>query len=381
MMTRMISRSGRLKWVLAAVLLLAAAWLWDPVKDLAYSVRLALVLQRQASGATGEGLAVREIKVRRPWGSENREALVYYPRGSSPRKAVIIVAGLSELGCYHPSLVAFSRQLAHTGVYVITPDIREFRAFRISAEPMEEVVFWFNQIGALEGSRRVEKTGLAGISFSATLVLIAAARSDLRDRVSFVLGIGPYCDLSRCAGEWFAAGPGTAADGRYPTRFYAKWIIMLAALEMVPHPGDRRSLHSVLEALLLQREIPSPEPGLTDEGKRWYRLATMRGDRSDDELVRRIEERLAAKLYHELDPVKSLPDLRCPAFFLHGAYDDLIPPRESLDLHQRIPRSFVLISPFLTHTHPSDRKLPLRRRVTAGLEALMFCYRLARVIH
>lgn len=351
------------------------------MNDLAYSVRLALVLKRQASGDPGAGLAVREMKVRRPWGNEDREALVYYPEGSSPRKAVVIVPGLSELGCYHPSLVAFSRQLAHTGVFVITPDIHEFRAFQITAEPVEEVVFWFRQIGALEGSQRVEKTGLAGISFSATLVLIAAAREELRDRVSFVLGIGPYCDLARCTGEWFAAGPITVADGNYPTRFYAKWIVMLAALDMLQDATDRRSLRSMLTALLLQKEVPYPERGLTDEGKRWYRLATMREDQTDDELVRRIEGHLAAKLYAELDPSRSLADLRCPVFLLHGAYDDLIPPRESLELHHRIRHSWVLVSPFLTHTHPYDRELPLLRRMTAGLEALIFCHRLARVIH
>jgi pimeloyl-ACP methyl ester carboxylesterase len=379
MITRMSLASRKWKWGIAAGLLLAVVALWNPLSSLFLAARLALVLQRQASGATGEGFAVKEAKISRQVGNQGYEALLYYPAKSPATRAVIIVAGLSELGCYHPSLVAFSRLMANTGFLVIAPDIRMFRSFQISAEPIEQILFWHSQVGKLEESQKVQKTGLAGISFSGTLALMAAARQEIRDKVAFVMGIGPYYDMIRCAKDWFAAGPVTVSDGYYPTRFYAKWIVMLAALDILAGE-DRLFMHSVLDALLLQKKVPPPAPGLTAAGARWYRLATMREDQADSDLAKQIEEYLVSRIYRELDPQDSLGKLRCPAFFLHGVYDDLIPPGESLELHRRIARSYVLISPFLTHTHPSTKRLSLQQKTRAVFDTIIFCYQLSRAI-
>jgi pimeloyl-ACP methyl ester carboxylesterase len=169
-------------------------------------------------------------------------------------------------------------------------------------------------------------------------------------------------------------------EGYYPTRFYAKWIVMLAALDMLRAFEDRAFLRSALGSLLLQKPLPPAPPGLTADGARWYRLATLREDPSDPELTRRIEEHLVARVYHHLDPAESLSRLRCPAFLLHGAYDDLIPPSESLELHRRIEHSYLLVSPFLTHTHPSEKSLSLRQKAGAVFKAVVFCHHLARVI-
>ena len=380
MITRMPPSSKRRKWGIAAALLLAAVALYHPLSNLIYAARLALVLQRQASGATGEKFAVTEMKVRRQAGNLSYEALIYFPEKKPATRALILVAGLSELGCYHPSLVAFSRLMANAGFLVVTPDIEMFREFQISAEPIGQILFWHNQVGSLEGSQRVEKTGLGGISFSGTLILMAAAKPEIRDRVAFVFGIGPYSNLVRCSRDWFAPGPVTVSEGYYPTRFYAKWIVMLGALNLLPAAEDRLFLRSVLNALLLQKQVPQPAPGMTAEGARWYRLATLRQDQSDPELSRQIEEYLFLSVYHELDPEDSLGRLRGPVFLLHGAYDDLIPPSESMELHRRIPRSYLLISPFLTHTHPSEKRLSLWQKAKAVFEAVVFCYQLARVI-
>ncbi len=364
--------------VIMAGMLLALAGLYHPSGNLIYAGRLALILKEHAAGAAGENFAVREAKLRRQAGNVSYEALAYYPAGKTARKAVILVAGLSELGCYHPSLVALSRMMADAGFLVITPDVGILREFQISAEPIGQILFWYNQVGLLEGSQGVQKTGLVGISFSGTLALMAAARPEIRDKVAFVISIGPYYSLTRCTENWFAAGPVTVAEGYYPTRFYAKWIVMLAALDMLPAAEDRRFLHSLLNDLLLQRQIPTPPPGLTEYGARWYRLATMREDQSDPELVKRIEEYLLPRIYVELDPRDSLANLRCPAFLLHGAYDNLIPPEESRELHRQIARSHLLISPFLTHTHPSEKRLSFRQNSEAVFETIVFCYQLAR---
>ncbi len=368
------------RWALAALALFAAMLVFRPLSNLIYAGRLAWILKYQASNAFAGNHTVRQVKICRRHGSASYEALIYYPVKKSARTAVILSAGLSELGCYHPGLIAFSRSMANMGLLVVTPDIGMFRKFEISAKPIEQMIFWYEQIGSFEGSEDVRKIGLAGISFSGTLALMAAARPEIRDKVSFAIAIGPYHSLIRCARGWFAAGPVTVAKEDYPTRFYAKWIIMLAALDMLPALEDRVFLNSVLNALLLEKQVPRPPSGLTAEGKRWYRLATLREDQSDWELANRIQEHLLAKIYHELDPDPLLSDLRCPTFLLHGAYDDLIPSQESRELHRRIDRSYLLITPFLTHTHPSRNRLGLHRKLGAILDTVLFCYRLAQAI-
>ncbi len=362
-----------------AGLLVAGILVWN-LDNLILSVRLALSMQKIASGATGSDLPVIETKIHRQMGPRGFDALLYRPARSQATSAIVIAAGISELGCYHPRLVAFSRFLADRGLLVITPDIPEFREFRISAEPIGQILFWCNQVKSLEGGEKIQKIGLAGISFSATLALMAAARPEARDKIAFVAGIGPYCSLIRCTGEWFAAGSPAAANGYYPTRFYAKWIVMLSALDMLAAPADRFFLHDVLDALLLQKKVPPARSDLTPEGLRWYRLATMPEGQADAQLAQKIEEYLIARIYPQLDPKESLGRLRCPVFLIHGAFDDLIPPRESIEIHQRVKRSYLLLSPFLTHTHPTDTVLSLKQKAGAVLDALIFCYQFSRAV-
>ena len=72
------------------------------------------------------------------------------------------------------------------------------------------------------------------------------------------------------------------------------------------------------------------DPELTPEGMRWYELATLHPGRTDAELSAAIEQHLKSTIYLQLDPKTALSRLNCPLFLIHGAYDDLIPPRESV---------------------------------------------------
>lgn len=336
---------------LAAVLAVAA---FLPIGNMVLAARMMLSLRMLASGSTGQNLAVSMETIRRRQGSRELEALLYRSQRSAPERAVVLVPGISELGCYHPRLMALSRAMADMGFLVLTPDIKMFRQFRMSPQALEEIAFWFERVPELS-NRQDAKIGLAGISFSATLALLAASRPPVRDHVAWVLGIGAYDDPMRCSREWFSAGPVTVAPGYYPTRFYARWIIMLAATDMLTDPAERAYLQAVLVDLLLQRRISEAPPGMTPEARRWYRLATMREDQEDPELAREIESYMQPLLYDHITPNNAATDVRCRVFLVHGAHDDLMPPEESLRLCTRIgSRCSLLISPFLTHTHASE---------------------------
>jgi len=374
---------GRRKmWILAAFLLLAALVAYVPIADSILAIRLTLALRSLAAGATGQDLPVVETKVRKLHGARTLEALAYRPAQTLPERAVVLVAGISELGCYHPRLMALSRLMANLGFLVLTPDIEMFRRFKLAPEAMEQIAFWYSQMPELEGGRKLRRIGLAGISYSGTLALITAVRPEIRDSAAFVLAIGPYNDPLQCSQTWFAPGPVTVGEGYYPTRFYAKWITMLAALAMLPDEQERQFLSEVLVDLLLQKEVPAERPNLSEEAGRWYRLALMRENQSDQELAQRIEEHLTPLLYRHITPDRAAAEVRCPVFLFHGAYDDLIPPEESRRLQQRIgrERAYLLISPFITHTHPLAKPLSRAQQIKAGLEVFGFFYRFASVV-
>lgn len=365
-------------WLLLALCAIAVVS-YVPVTRLITAARLITVLRRVASADSRSNPAIHVERIIRRVGDSEREGIVYRPSLSSPDSAVVLVAGVSELGCDHPNLVALSRALAGTGFLVLTPDIKMLREFRIYPPPLDEISFWLHEVRNVEGGQKLRRVGLAGISFSGTLALITAAQPRNRDSVAYVLGIGCFDDLIRCSRFWFDAGPVTVGPGYYPNRFYAKWIIMLAAVDLLPAEEDRQFLQVVLRNLLQQKGVPSPPDTLSEEGRRWYRLALMREDQADPQLAEQIETQVAAIVYPELSTKQPASEIRCPVFLAHGAYDDLIPPEESRNLQEKIvqAKSYLLISPFITHTHPSETPLSLWSKIGAALDLLRFFYHLS----
>ncbi len=375
----MLSIVRKHKWSVAAGMLIVLTLLWVPGKHAIFAIRLALGIKELASGVNRQDLPVKQVKLHGSMNGSEYEALLYSPEKFQPTTAVILVAGLSELGCYHPRAVALSRVLASRGLLVITPDIKEFRDFQISPEPIRQILFWLREIRGLKEGLHITKTGIGGISFSGTLALISAAQPEVRDTLGFVAAIGPYSDLLRCTKDWFAAAPESRSN-YYPTRFYAKWIIMRSALDMITDSNERLFLRDVLTDLLLQKTVPPAHAGMSSQATRWYGLATMPETQTDQELTDEIERYLVLRIYPQLDPEKALKEIRCPVFLIHGTYDDLIPAEESIELNRKLPNSYLLISPFLTHTHPADTHLSLSQNLKAATDALTFFYQFAEVV-
>jgi len=376
-------RSGRKKRTQRLLALCAVAVVsYVPATRLITAARLIAVVRRVASADSRGNPAIHEERIIRRMGDSEKEGIVYRPPLSSPESAVVLVAGVSELGCDHPNLIALSRALAGAGFLVLTPDIKMLREFRIYPPPLDEISFWLHEVRNVEGGQKLRRVGLAGISFSGTLALIAAAEPRNRDLVTYVLGIGCFDDLTRCSRFWFDAGPVTVGPGYYPDRFYAKWIIMLAAVALLPAAEDREFLQVVLRNLLQQRGVPLPPDTLSEEGRRWYRLALLREDQADPQLAEQIETHMAAIVYPGLSTEQPAAEIHCPVFLAHGAYDDLIPPEESRRLQQKIvqARSYLLISPFVTHTHASETPMSLWIKISAAFDLLRFFYHLSAAV-
>jgi len=64
---------------------------------------------------------------------------------------------------------------------------------------------------------------------------------------------------------------------------------------------------------------------------------------------------------------------------MHGAYDDLISPGKQ-ELHRRISNSYLMISPFLTHTHLADNSCLRRSESGAGNRSSLYIFQSDPVI-
>jgi len=364
---------------LAAILLVAAGALYVPAANFIFATRMAAAIRRLASGDDGRALAVTQATIRRRFGDRELAALVYGPEDAVPDRAVLLVAGVSELGCRHPRLVALARTLADKGFAVLSPDIESFRRFEVSPEVIEEIAFWYRELPHASEAPRLRRSGIIGISFSGTLALMTAARPDIRDSVDFVVAVGPYDDLARLGRGWLAAGPATVPEGRYPTRCYGKWLLMISALDMIEDPNERRFFADALRRLLVEGKAPPAPADLSAAGSRWYRLAVMRETESDPELEHAIQEHLEP-LCRRMSPEGARDRLRSPVFLAHGAFDDLIPPAESRALAARLRPDEVhlLVTPFLTHTHPLEQPLTLGEKARGVRDLVAFLYALGR---
>jgi dienelactone hydrolase len=118
-------------------------------------------------------------------------ARLYAPERMS-RQTVLLVSGLQPAGIDEPRLMAFARELAKTGVTVVTPDIPGLARFEITpslTESIEGAALWLISESGLTLTGQI---GLIGISFSGGLAVVAAARPSLRNHVLYVVSIGGH---------------------------------------------------------------------------------------------------------------------------------------------------------------------------------------------
>src|SRR5262245_23550724 len=95
-------RAGKILLLIA--LIAAAAALYNPLVQLVLASRLLLAVREVAAGDIQKNPDIKESKVERWMGGAKLEGILYEPARSRPRSGVLLIAGVSELGCYHPRL-------------------------------------------------------------------------------------------------------------------------------------------------------------------------------------------------------------------------------------------------------------------------------------
>jgi dienelactone hydrolase len=288
-------------------------------------------------------------------------AHAYLPAGTV-RRPLIVVSGVHPDGIDDPRLVHFARSLAAVGFAAVTPELPGLFDFEIGPDAtdlIEDVTIWaasHHDFGAAEPG-----VGLAGISFSGGLAIVAAGRPAVRDRVAFVLSIGGHGDLLRTL-DTLAGGILTDTADAETDAFGLAIVLASVAPRVVEEEqvaplrewartfltaghmafDDPRRGEMFAEAERLERGLPEPA--------RWF---ARRARAADSASLRRHLLQHVRELAGDpaLSPERAAPP-SAAVYLLHGADDPVIPPGESVRLAEHLrahTRVHVLVTPLLSH--------------------------------
>src|SRR6185503_2119572 len=201
--------------ILAVAVVIAAvlAYLAVPyVRAASLFVRVAHIGGRVEELATSQA---RSVTVLPPHMVPVRGGVVpaqfYRPDGRVSRTALLI-PGIHSMGINEPRLTALARDLAGSGVMVMTlalPDLQRYRLTTQSTDVIEDAVGWMTSRTDLAPDGRI---GLIGISFAGGMSVVAAGRASIRDKLAYIVSFGGHADLPRVL-HYLATGEETRLPG------------------------------------------------------------------------------------------------------------------------------------------------------------------------
>lgn len=360
-----------LVWLVLAALIVAAALLRHDLGGLAFVVRATSVhgLARRLADAGAEPYATRTLAI--PTRRGPLRARLYLP-DRAPRRVALLVSGLHPAGIDEPRLVGLARELAHSGIATVTPDIPELSRFEISGaitDDIEQCALWLATSSGLAHDGRV---ALMGISFSGGLAIVAAGRPSLETRTAFVFSFGGDDDLPRVL-HYLCTGEDPPGHERLRPHDYGVAVILLAIARRVVPPEQVEALRDGVRRYLSASALDQVDkPAAAREFSALRALAAHLPEPSAT-LLRYVNDRDVGRLGPRLLPyigdygtnpalsVSRSPKPSAPVFLLHGTDDNVIPAIESDfladDLRGHAPVR-LLLSDLISHAE-ADRPMHL----------------------
>jgi dienelactone hydrolase len=280
----------------------------------------------------------REIQIPMATRGGKLRARVYTPSRASGR-TTLLVSGLHPSGIEEPRLVALARQVAASGLTVVTPDIYDLSHFAITpaiTDTIERSAAWLAADPAFSRDGRV---GMMGISFSGGLSVVAAGRSPLKDRVAFVFALGGHDDLPRVL-RYLCTGLEPGAPYRAP-HDYGVAVILLGSAERLVPPEQVAPLKAAVLRFLLTSALDSVDKSAAAPEFAALRTLAPTLPEPSATLLTYVNNRDVAHLGPALLPyigyygdspalsVSKSPKPSAPVFLLHGTDDNVVPADES----------------------------------------------------
>src|SRR5437764_671786 len=252
---------SRVRWVAvsAAALLILIVLARPYFAGLSFVVRAADLhgAVRRAANLETEPSTEREVTIAARAGSLHGRL---YEPARSIQRAVLLTSGLHPAGIDEPRLVGLARELAGSGLAVLTPDILELSHFEITpaiTDDIEDAAVW---LAGQAHTTRGPKVGLIGISLSGGLSIVAAGRASLSDRAAYVMAFGGHDDLPRVL-RYLCTGvePPHPREMRFasdvppvarPPHDYGVAVILLGVLERLVPPDQVEPLQTAVRRYL-----------------------------------------------------------------------------------------------------------------------------------
>jgi dienelactone hydrolase len=298
----------------------------------------------------------------------NVPAQFYRPSGRVTRTALLI-PGIHSMGINEPRLTALARDLAGSGVLVMTlalPDLQHYLLTTHSTDVIEDAVSWMAGRPDVAPDGRI---GLIGISFAGGLSLVAAGRPSIRDKLAYVVSFGGHADLPRVL-RYLATGEETQMPGvkTVPPHDYGVAVILYQFADQGIVPAEQvAALRKGIETFLYASQltlVDMNQANATFDKAREYAKTLPEPARTymnyvNDRNVKKLGPALLPYLNATgvdsptLSAARSASVPSAPVFLLHGSEDSVIPTAESVLLADYLKSRGVdvhlLVSELITH--------------------------------
>lgn len=262
------------------------------------------------------------------------------PEGT--RAGIVLVPGVVPEGKDDSRIVALASTLARLRFAVLVPDLRGVRQYRVRAGDVGEVADAFRYLVSRPELVPQGRAGIAGFSYGAGPVLLAALEPDIRQQVHFLVAVGGYYDLRNIV-TYFTTGyyrsqPG--GDWQYlPPDPYIKWVFTLSNADLVEREEDRKSLREYARASLGHSGpvVPDLSGQLAADAQALYALLINKDPERVPELIARLPPGILEELQGLNPAATELSKLQAEVILLHGRSDSMIPYTESIALYRALP--------------------------------------------
>jgi hypothetical protein len=291
--------SSALAWIAGAGLALAAALAlarWGSALGLAAAVAL------PAAGGwlaplLHQTVAREEVLVHAP--GQQLEADLYRP--ARPRRALLLVHGLSPSGRRHPELMRLAGLLAAHGQLVMVPHFPGLAGLRLDGREVEQVRAGLRQ---LAGAALPLSVG--GFSFGAGPAVIAASAMP---EVVLAASFGGYADLRNVI--MFVTTGAHGFQGHRDRRAqeeYNRWKLLALLVGFVADARDRERLDQIAKRRLANpsEDTAAAESALGDSARAMLMLVRARREEEVRDRLARLPASVQAAL-EELSAVRAVP--------------------------------------------------------------------------
>lgn len=258
------------------------------------------------------------------------------------RAGIVLIPGVVPGGKDDKRLVDLAYTLARMNFAVLTPDLKDLRRYRVRSKNVREVADAFQYLVSRPEWAPQGHAGIAGFSYGAGPVLLAALDPAIREQVRFVMTLGGYYDLRSIVTYVTTGYFREDADSRWqyqPPNAYIKWVFTRSNTDLLENPGDRTRMRDLADRFSDEGKagVDLSPASLSPEGRALYALLV----NEDPARVNALINRLSPRIRHELeglDPsAHDVATIKAHVILLHGRGDTMIPYTESVTLAQTLP--------------------------------------------